>query len=141
MQYPLYQVRAGRPKGLERRWAPLYLPDQEAKGQLLLLLLWDKQNVAYIQLYPSKFQVNPYIFWLKLKGLLAEIREIIYERLLVTPLEQKQKIEYIKELILKEKTNNELIKKLKEEVHLATMSKDKDVCFYFLNVLCMSCSM
>jgi hypothetical protein len=78
---------------------------------------------------------------LKLKGLLAEIREIIYERLLVTPLEQKQKIEYIKELILKEKTNNELIKKLKEEVHLATMSKDKDVCFYFLNVLCMSCSM
>jgi hypothetical protein len=67
--------------------------------------------------------------------LLSEIREIIHERLLVTPLEQKQKIEYIKELILKEKTNNELIKKLKEEVNLATLNKDKEVRFCRLQSL------
>ena len=59
--------------------------------------------------------------------LFSELRDIIMERLLITPNEQKEKIEYLKELLLREKVNNDLIKKLREEQSHALADKDKDV--------------
>lgn len=56
-----------------------------------------------------------------------EIKSITNERLLITPHEEKEKYEYLKELLIREKTNNELIKKLKDEQDLALADKDKDV--------------
>ena len=61
-----------------------------------------------------------------LQGLFREVRDLMHERLLTTPVEQREKIEYIKELLMREKTNNELIKKLKDELNLAMASKEKE---------------
>lgn len=61
------------------------------------------------------------------KDLLTEIKEIMHERLLTTPHEQKEKTEYLKELLIREKANNELIRKLKDELALAVAEKDKEV--------------
>lgn len=63
----------------------------------------------------------------ELKGLFNEIKSITNERLLITPHEEKEKYEYLKELLIREKTNNELIKKLKDEQDLALADKDKDI--------------
>lgn len=63
----------------------------------------------------------------ELKNLFNEVREITNERLLITPNEQKEKLEYLKELLIREKANNDLIKKLKEEQNLALEDKDKDI--------------
>ena len=49
------------------------------------------------------------------------------ERLLITPHEQKEKIEYLNELIIREKANSELVKKLKEEQSIAIADRDKEV--------------
>lgn len=46
---------------------------------------------------------------------------------MTTPHEQNEKLEYLKELLVREKANNELIKKLKEEQNLALDDKDQDV--------------
>lgn len=46
---------------------------------------------------------------------------------MITPHEQSEKLEYLKELLVREKANNELIKKLKEEQNLALADKDQDV--------------
>jgi hypothetical protein len=59
--------------------------------------------------------------------LLTEVKDMMNDRLLTTPIEQKEKIEYLKELIQREKANNELIKKLKEEQAVAFAEKEKDV--------------
>lgn len=76
----------------------------------------------------SKLKINhPQIN--ELLGLFAEIKEITIERLLITPNEQKEKHEYLKELLIREKANNELIKKLKVEQQLGLADKDKDVGF------------
>lgn len=50
----------------------------------------------------------------------------MHEKLLTTPHEQKEKTEYLKELLLREKTNNELIKKLKDEQAQAMNEKEKE---------------
>ncbi len=55
------------------------------------------------------------------------MKDITHEKLLITPNEQKEKLEYLKELLIREKANNDLIKKLKEEQALALADKDKDV--------------
>ena len=60
-------------------------------------------------------------------GLFNEIKEITNEKLLITPTEQKEKFEYLKELLIREKANNELIKKLKEEQSQALADKEKEV--------------
>jgi hypothetical protein len=52
---------------------------------------------------------------------------MMHERLLTTPSEQKEKIEYVKELLVREKTNNELIKRLKEELNQGLANKEKEV--------------
>lgn len=62
-----------------------------------------------------------------LRSLFAEIKEITNERLLITPNEQKEKLEYLKELLIREKANNDLIKKLREEQNLGLADKDKDI--------------
>lgn len=59
--------------------------------------------------------------------LFTEVRSIIHDRLLTTPVEQKEKIEYIKELLLREKTNNEIIKKLQEELRIAFDNKQEEI--------------
>jgi hypothetical protein len=59
--------------------------------------------------------------------LLNEVKDLMNDRLLTTPIEQKEKIEYLKELIQREKANNELIKKLKEEQAAAIADKEKEV--------------
>lgn len=64
---------------------------------------------------------------LRIIGLFVEVRDMMHERLLTTPTEQKEKIEYVKELLLREKANNELIKKLKDELAQATAVKEKEV--------------
>lgn len=53
----------------------------------------------------------------------------MHERLLTTPNEQKEKTEYLKELLLREKTNNELIKKLLEEQAQCSAEKEREVIF------------
>lgn len=63
----------------------------------------------------------------ELKSMFSEIKEIMNERLLITPTEQNEKLEYLKELLIREKSNNDLIKKLKEEQALALADKDKDI--------------
>lgn len=65
----------------------------------------------------------------ELLGLFNELRDITMERLLITPNEQKEKIEYLKELLLRERVNNELIKKLKDEQSHALADKEKEVDF------------
>lgn len=62
-----------------------------------------------------------------LLGLLNEVKEIMHEKLLTTPHEQKEKTEYLKELLIREKANNELIRKLKDELAQAIAEKDKEV--------------
>ena len=49
------------------------------------------------------------------------------EKLLTTPNEQNEKIEYLRELLIREKSNSELIKKLKDEQSIALADKDKEV--------------
>lgn len=56
-----------------------------------------------------------------------ELKELINERLLTTPNEEREKLDYLKELLLREKANNELINKLKEELDLALADKEKDI--------------
>ena len=63
----------------------------------------------------------------ELLGLFTEVRDMMHERLLTTPSEQKEKIEYVKELLVREKTNNELIKRLKEELNQGLANKEKEV--------------
>lgn len=63
----------------------------------------------------------------ELLSLFNELRDIILERLLITPNEQKEKLEYLKELLMRERANNELIKKLREEQSSALADKDKEV--------------
>ena len=60
-------------------------------------------------------------------SLFTEVRDMMHERLLTTPNEQKEKIEYVKELLVREKANNESIKKLKDELHQAVTNKEKEV--------------
>jgi IQ domain-containing protein D len=62
-----------------------------------------------------------------IQQLFAEVRVIIHDRLLTTPVEKKEKIEYIKELLLREKTNNEIIKKLQEELRVAFENKQEEI--------------
>ena len=65
--------------------------------------------------------------WLKKKDLFKEAKEILLEKLLTTPNEQNEKIDYLRELLIREKSNNELIKKLKDEQSIALADKDKEV--------------
>jgi hypothetical protein len=58
---------------------------------------------------------------------LSELKDLMNERLLTTPNEQREKIEYLKELIAREKSNNDVIKKLREEQSQVLADKDKDV--------------
>lgn len=57
----------------------------------------------------------------------------MHEKLLTTPIEQKEKTEYLKELLIREKTNNELIKKLKDEQAQAQAEKEREVNSYLYN--------
>jgi transcription initiation factor TFIIIB Brf1 subunit/transcription initiation factor TFIIB len=57
----------------------------------------------------------------------------MHEKLLTTPIEQKEKTEYLKELLIREKTNNELIKKLKDEQAQAQAEKEREVNFDLYN--------
>jgi len=63
----------------------------------------------------------------ELKAVFNEIKVITRERLLTTPNEEKEKLEYLKELLIRERANNEIIKKLKAEQALGLADKDKDV--------------
>lgn len=58
---------------------------------------------------------------------MKELKELMNERLLTTPNEQKEKLDYLKELLLREKANNELISKLKSELDDAVADKDKEI--------------
>lgn len=80
----------------------------------------------------AKFKINhPQVN--ELKALFHEIKDITNERLLITPHEQNEKLEYLKELLVREKVNNDLVKKLKEEQSLALADKDKDVSWVEFN--------
>ncbi|CAF1083008.1 unnamed protein product, partial [Brachionus calyciflorus] len=68
---------------------------------------------------------NPQI--LELKNLMNELKDVLNERLLTTPNEQREKIDYLKELLLREKTNNELIQKLNDELNAAMADKEKEI--------------
>ena len=70
----------------------------------------------------------------ELLGLFTEVRDMMHERLLTTPAEQKEKIEYVKELLVREKTNNELIKRLKDELNQALSNKEKEVGFILVSI-------
>ncbi len=63
----------------------------------------------------------------ELKAVFNEIKLITQDRLLTTPNEEKEKMEYLKELLIREKANSEIIKKLKAEEALALADKDRDV--------------
>jgi hypothetical protein len=58
---------------------------------------------------------------------LSELKDLMNERLLTTPNEQREKIDYMRELIAREKSNKEIIKKLREEQSQVLADKDKDV--------------
>jgi hypothetical protein len=58
---------------------------------------------------------------------LNEAKDVLHERLLTTPTEQNEKLEYLKELLSREKANNELIKKLRDEQSVCLAEKDKEV--------------
>ncbi len=62
-----------------------------------------------------------------------ELKDLLYERLLTTPNEQKEKIEYLKELILRDKINSEMVKKLSDELAQNTNEKEKEVTFLLAN--------
>lgn len=63
----------------------------------------------------------------ELASSLTELKEIIHERLLTTPNEQNEKIDYLKELLTREKSNNEIIKKLQVEQNTILKDKEKDI--------------
>ena len=62
-----------------------------------------------------------------------EAKDVLNERLLTTPTEQNEKLEYLNELMLREKANNELIKKLRDEQSVCLAEKEKDVIRFYLN--------
>lgn len=51
----------------------------------------------------------------------------MHERLLITPVEQKEKIDYLSELVQREKANNELIRKLRDEQAAAQAEKEREI--------------
>lgn len=56
-----------------------------------------------------------------------ELRGFILERLLTTPLEEKEKTDYLEQITIRERKNSEVIKKLSEELQGAEDEKDAEV--------------
>lgn len=93
-----------------------------------LVQLISKKKTERDILHFNKLPISILFLFLNvLLGLLNEVKEIMHEKLLTTPHEQKEKTEYLKELLIREKANNELIRKLKDELAQAIAEKDKEV--------------
>ncbi|KAJ8044121.1 Dynein regulatory complex protein 10 [Holothuria leucospilota] len=58
---------------------------------------------------------------------LKDLRGFILERLLTTPLEEKDKTEYLLEINVREKKNSEVIKKLSSELEAEIAEKDAEI--------------
>lgn len=56
-----------------------------------------------------------------------ELRGFILERLLTTPLEEKQKTDYLEQITIRERKNSEVIKKLSAELKTAEDDKDLEI--------------
>uniref|UniRef100_UPI00398E693E dynein regulatory complex protein 10 n=1 Tax=Pristiophorus japonicus TaxID=55135 RepID=UPI00398E693E len=55
---------------------------------------------------------------------LMELRDLVFERLLITPTEEKEKFEFVQKIIMQDKQNTEIITTL--EAELATAIQDKE---------------
>ncbi|XP_067861825.1 dynein regulatory complex protein 10 [Heptranchias perlo] len=55
---------------------------------------------------------------------LMELRDLVFERLLITPTEEKEKLDYVQNIIMRDKQNTEVIAML--EAELATAIQDKE---------------
>lgn len=60
-------------------------------------------------------------------GYMRDLRSFILERLLTTPLEEKEKTDYLREITIRERKNSEVIKKLSAELQEAIEDKDMKV--------------
>ncbi|XP_071945844.1 dynein regulatory complex protein 10-like [Antedon mediterranea] len=58
---------------------------------------------------------------------LVELKGFILEKLLTTPLEDKEKKEYVTEITVRERKNAEVIKKLEEHLNKAVDEKDSEI--------------
>ncbi|XP_060105952.1 dynein regulatory complex protein 10 [Heteronotia binoei] len=63
---------------------------------------------------------------LLVKGLLA-LRRLLFEMLLTTPLEEKQKMKFMQEIGLRDRKNMETIAALEEELALAIQNRDEEI--------------
>lgn len=59
---------------------------------------------------------------------LVELRGFLYEKLLTTPLEEKEKLRFIHEITLRDKKNTEAIMALENELEAAIKNRDEEVC-------------
>ncbi|XP_077995600.1 dynein regulatory complex protein 10-like [Glandiceps talaboti] len=60
-------------------------------------------------------------------GYLAELKDVIFEKLLTTPLEEKQKRDYLQEITVREKKNSEIIKKMETELNGSMEEKEAEI--------------
>uniref|UniRef100_A0A8D0HDU9 Dynein regulatory complex protein 10 n=1 Tax=Sphenodon punctatus TaxID=8508 RepID=A0A8D0HDU9_SPHPU len=61
-----------------------------------------------------------------IKGL-AELRGFLFEKLLTTPLEEKEKVEFMEEISLRDKKNMEMITGLEVELTAAIQNRDEEI--------------
>ena len=69
-----------------------------------------------------------------------ELRGFILERLLTTPLEEKEKTDYLEQITIRERKNSEVIKKLSEELQGAEDEKDAEVRKTLMNSGKLNCN-
>lgn len=59
---------------------------------------------------------------------LNDLKDILLNKLLTTPGEERERMEYIQQVSLRERNNAAIIDKLEEELRLAIADKDEEVC-------------
>ena len=69
----------------------------------------------------------------QLVGYLTELKEILLGKLLTTPEEENERMDYLKEISKRERNNAVIIDKLESELKAAIEDKDEEVCWLFLS--------
>lgn len=67
-------------------------------------------------------------------GYMTELRDILMGKLLTTPVEEGEKMEYLYEISQRERNNAVIIEKMEAELNSAINDKDDEVCILFISV-------
>lgn len=61
-------------------------------------------------------------------GYMNELKDILLNKLLTTPEEEKERMEYLHEISKRERSHAAIIEKLEHDLHIAVADKEEDVC-------------